>query len=158
MANRGQPIGDRQPNPLANPAGPMTQKQDSARPLNAKEKLVLAALRRSGKPASAYDLIDDLKGEGVKAPPTVYRALNRLIDEGLVHRLESLNAFVACAHEHCSKAVGFAVCKACGSVTEFESRELSGVLGGLAAAAHFNMDEMTVELRGTCADCSEVQN
>ena len=72
------------------------------RPLNAKEKLVLAALRRCGKPASAYDLIDDLKPDGVKAPPTVYRALGRLIEAGLVHRLELLNAFVACTHAHAS--------------------------------------------------------
>jgi len=130
---------------------------DLERPLNAKEKLVLAALRRCGKPASAYDLIDDLKPEGVKAPPTVYRALGRLMEAGLVHRLESLNAFVACTHAHGravgSAAVALAVCEDCGSVAEFESQELSGILDGWAARAQFELRQTTLELRGICSAC-----
>lgn len=125
------------------------------RQLNAKEKLVLAALRRCGKPASAYDLIDDLKPEGVKAPPTVYRALGRLIEAGLVHRLESLNAFVACSHAHRCNAVAFAVCDDCGAVEEFESKQLSGILEGWAKKARFGLRQTTVELRGSCAACAE---
>jgi len=124
------------------------------RPLNAKEKLVLAALRRCGKPASAYDLIDDLKPEGVKAPPTVYRALGKLIEAGLVHRLESLNAFVACTHAHRCEAVAFAVCEDCGSVEEFESKALSGILEGWAKKARFGLRHTTLELRGSCSECA----
>jgi len=123
------------------------------RPLNAKEKLVLAALRRCRKPASAYDLIDALKPEGVKAPPTVYRALGRLMEAGLVHRLESLNAFVACTHKHGSAAVALAVCEDCGSVEEFESQELTGILEGWAARAQFKLRQTTLELRGSCSAC-----
>ncbi len=128
---------------------------DVERPLNPKDKLVLAALRRCGKPVSAYDLIDDLKPEGVKAPPTVYRALGKLIDAGLVHRLESLNAFVACTHSHTCEAVAFAVCDDCGSVAEFESQELSGLLKGWAKKARFGLRQMTLELRGSCAACAK---
>lgn len=122
--------------------------------LNAKEKLVLAALRRCGKPASAYDLIDDLKPEGVKAPPTVYRALGKLIDAGLVHRLESLNAFVACTHSHNCAAVALAVCEDCGSVEEFESKAMAGILDGWAKKASFGVRQTTLELRGTCGLCA----
>lgn len=115
---------------------------------------MLAALRRCGKPVSAYDLIDDLKPDGVKAPPTVYRALGKLIEAGLVHRLESLNAFVACTHAHRCEAVAFAVCDDCGSVAEFESQELSGVLTGWAEKAGFGLRQTTLELRGTCSACA----
>lgn len=125
------------------------------RQLNANEKLVLAALRRCGKPASAYDLIDDLKPDGVKAPPTIYRALGKLIEAGLVHRLESLNAFVACSHAHRCKAVAFAVCDDCGTVDEFESKQLSGILQGWAENARFRLRQTTLELRGLCAVCAE---
>ena len=61
----------------------MITRHGDLRPLNAKEELVLAALRKLGKPTSAYGLIEELKAEGIKAPPTVYRALGRLIEAGL---------------------------------------------------------------------------
>ncbi len=124
------------------------------RGLNPKEKLVLEALRRRGKPASAYDLIADLKPEGVSAPPTVYRALGRLMDDGLVHRLESLNAFVACTHDHAHKAVAFAVCDECGSVFEFEAGQAEKVFGKWAKEARFGLRHVTMELRGLCCECA----
>jgi Fur family transcriptional regulator, zinc uptake regulator len=132
----------------------MTARQEQLRPLNAKEELVLEALRKLGKPTSAYDLIDELKSEGVKAPPTVYRALGRLIDGGLVHRLESLNAFVACTHSHSQDAVAFAVCDDCGSVSEFESEQLSDILEDWAQKVGFGLRQKTLELRGRCSSCS----
>ncbi len=123
------------------------------RSLNEKEKLVLAALRRRGKPASAYDLIDDLKPQGVKAPPTVYRALTRLIEAGLAHRLESLNAFVACTHDGHQATVALAVCNDCGEVEEFESPEVTELLARWASSVDFGMEETTLELRGRCSAC-----
>lgn len=126
---------------------------ESGKRLNEKDKLILAALRKGGKPISAYDLIDDLKGHGVKAPPTVYRALGKLIDMGLVHKLESLNAFVACAHDHSHDAVAFAVCDECGSVEEFESKDLTRCLLGWASQQKFSLQKTTLELRGLCASC-----
>ena len=125
--------------------------------LNQKDELVLAALRKCGKPVSAYDLIDDLKAHGVKAPPTVYRALGKLIELGLAHKLESLNAFVACAHDHshthAEEAVAFAVCEKCGSVEEFESTALSRTLNAWATKHAFSLRKTTLELRGICCSC-----
>lgn len=131
----------------------MTARQEKLRPLNAKEELVLATLRKLGKPTSAYDLIDELQSEGVKAPPTVYRALGRLIESGLVHRLESLNAFVACTQSHSQDAVAFAVCDDCGSVSEFESEQLSGILEDWAQKVGFGLGQKILELRGRCSSC-----
>lgn len=139
-----------------------TKKAD--RPLSDKEQRVAAALRTFDKPASAYDIIAKLKDEGLTAPPTVYRALNRLIEKGLAHRLESLNAFIACAHDHsgdtCSnpghgKSAIFAVCKTCGSVTEFADDVVTSRLRGWADDAGFELSGMTLELRGVCATCAK---
>lgn len=137
-----------------------TKKAD--RPLNDKERRVAEALRGFDRPASAYDLIAKLKDDGLSAPPTVYRALNRLIEKGLAHRLESLNAFIACAHDHETDACSnpshgasaiFAVCTTCGAVTEFEDPAVSNRLSAWASKNAFNVSGMTLELRGQCANC-----
>lgn len=115
---------------------------------------VLEVLRHAGCPLSAYDIIDRLRDEGVTAPTTVYRALNRLIDGGAVHRLESLAAFVACTHpSHAGTAV-FAICRACQAVTEIEDAEVSRSLKRCAARTGFRVERTTVEIQGLCANCS----
>lgn len=139
-----------------------TARKKTDRPLSDKEQRVAAALRTFDKPASAYDIIAKLKDEGLTAPPTVYRALNRLIEKGLAHRLESLNAFIACAHDHqgdtCSnpahgKSAIFAVCTKCGTVTEFVDDDVANRLRAWADDANFELSGMTLELRGLCAAC-----
>ena len=85
------------------------------------QSLVLNALAREEAPASAYTLLDQLRGEGLRAPQQIYRALDKLIEYGLVHRVESLNSYVACAHPHDHQhgLVVFAICDQCGHVNEF---------------------------------------
>ncbi|MEO1205846.1 MAG: Fur family transcriptional regulator [Pseudomonadota bacterium] len=131
-----------------------------SRPLNAKEKRVAETLRAFARPVSAYDIIAELKDEGLSAPPTVYRALNRLIEKGLAHKLETLNAFVACAHTDCSchphghtSGAVFAVCTKCSAVTEFEDQKATQALTDWANTSGFELESMTLELRGTCASC-----
>lgn len=140
-----------------------TASKKADRPLSDKEQRVAAALRTFDKPASAYDIIARLKDEGLTAPPTVYRALNRLIEKGLAHRLESLNAFIACAHDHagetCSnpahgKSAIFAVCTTCGTVTEFADEKVSKRLEAWATDTGFELAGMTLEMRGVCAECT----
>lgn len=120
------------------------------------DKIVVEALRGAGRPVSAYELIEELRDKGVTAPPTVYRALNRLIEDGLAHRLESLNAFVACnhPHHHVGKAV-FAICDVCGAVNEFASETAEKSLAQWAKKAGFMVRSMTLELRGRCKACGE---
>ncbi|MGL4395997.1 MAG: Fur family transcriptional regulator [Hyphomicrobium sp.] len=131
----------------------MTAKRRSAAD---QDKIVVKALRDVGRPVSAYELIHQLRDKGVTAPPTVYRALNRLIEDGLAHRLESLNAFVACnhPHHHQSKAV-FAICNDCGVVSEFDCAPAEQQLVGWAQKSRFDIQSMTLELRGRCATCSD---
>jgi Fur family zinc uptake transcriptional regulator len=120
------------------------------------DKIVVDALRDVGRPVSAYELIEQLRDKGVTAPPTIYRALNRLIEDGLAHRLESLNAFVACKHphRHVGKAV-FAICDVCGAVSEFSSEAAERGLTQWAKTAGFMVRTMTLELRGLCRACQE---
>ena len=115
---------------------------------------VYDALREAGRPATAYELIDAVRNAGISAPPTVYRALNKLIDLGLAHRLESLNAFVACAHadDHGGAAV-FMICNTCGDTQEVVDRQLERHLLIASRERKFHLEQATVELRGHCAAC-----
>lgn len=120
--------------------------------------MIAAALRDAGRPVSAYELIDQLRGEAVLAPQTVYRALGRLIAEGQAHRLESLNAFVACRHmKHSDETAVFAICETCGEVREFEHAEAIASLHAWAEQADFRIRHMTLELRGLCSACAQSQ-
>lgn len=116
---------------------------------------IYGALRAANGPLTAYQILDAVREHGITAPPTVYRALNRLVDEGLAHRVESLNAYVACAHSHHGEgsAAVFAICENCGMVTEFEAGAAAESLRVAATEVLARVDRMTVELRGLCRDC-----
>ncbi len=136
-----------------------TSRGDGVTPKSAKRRaapeqdaMVAQALKRAGRALSAYELIDQLRDQAVLAPQTIYRSLARLIARGDAHRLESLNAFIACAHDHHGIAV-FAICEGCGSVQEFEEPAAVTRLQGWAGQSGFAVDQMTLELRGRCADC-----
>ncbi len=131
----------------------MARKPAKRRSAAQQDKIIVEALRGVGRPVSAYQLMDQVRGQGVTAPPTIYRALQRLIDEGLAHRLESLNAFVACNHPHHAGKAIFAICDACGAVTEFDSASAARALHSWASGAKFQVRAMTLELRGRCAKC-----
>ncbi len=133
----------------------MTAFRRLERPLAPNHKQVFAALRAADRPMSAYDLIDAVRPAGITAPPTVYRALNRLIEEGLAHRLESLNAFVACTQAHAPQAVVlFTICDQCGTATEIADDTLGGQLSARLTDTDFHMNGATVEVHGTCGPCT----
>jgi Fur family zinc uptake transcriptional regulator len=123
--------------------------------LTRNQRLVLEQLRAAGGPLSAYTILEQLRDQGFKAPLQVYRALDKLVEQALVHRLESLNAFVACNHPGCTshETVAFAICDTCGNVEEIASQRLAQKLEALAAEAHFLPLKSTVELHGRCSDC-----
>ena len=125
--------------------------------LTRNQGLVLDALARKEGPVGAYSLLDDLREHGLRAPLQVYRALEKLIAYGLVHRLESLNSFVACAHpdDHAHGLIAFAICDSCGQVDEFPDAEVERRLKSWAELRRFRMQKTTIELRGTCAVCDE---
>lgn len=126
------------------------------RELTKNQSLVLDALVRAKAPMSAYTLLDELRAEGFRAPLQVYRALDKLLHYGLAHRLESINAFVACArgHEHHDHGViAFAICEKCGQVIEFSDPGIEERLTRWTGEAGFRPVKTTIELRGLCAAC-----
>jgi Fur family transcriptional regulator, zinc uptake regulator len=111
--------------------------------LTKNQKLVFDALSSADGPLSAYTILDQLRDEGFRAPLQVYRALEKLQELGLVHRLESLNGMI-----------GFAICENCGQVEEFSDAEIETRLGTWMRERAFKPRKTTVELRGLCATCS----
>jgi Fur family zinc uptake transcriptional regulator len=123
--------------------------------LTRNQELVLGTLAHAAAPLSAYDILDKLRDEGLRAPLQVYRALDKLTERGLAHRLESLNAFVCCADAHChaSGSIAFAICEKCGRVEEFAEPAIESKLKGWSKASGFVPSRMTIELRGLCKGC-----
>lgn len=134
-----------------------TRSERTAAPdLTRNQSLVYQALERVGTPLSAYAILDGLREEGIRAPQQVYRALDKLLELGLIHRLESLNAFVACCdpHPHGHAVAAFSICEGCGKVGEMTDPALMEQLKRLAAADGFRIHSTTLEVRGRCADCA----
>jgi len=119
---------------------------------------VLGLILESDSPTGAYDLLERLRERrGPAAPPTVYRALDFLREQGLVHRLERLAAFVGCVEEHGhghGHPAQFLICRTCGKVTELEDHHLAHALIDAAKHVGFTVTGATVEAEGTCAGCA----
>ena len=124
--------------------------------LTRNQELVLGALAHAKSPLSAYDILDKLRDDGLRAPLQIYRALEKLTERGLAHRLESLNAFVCCADAHCHEtgSIAFAICEGCGKVEEFSEPAIEQKLKGWSRTSGFVPSRMTVELRGRCRACA----
>ena len=107
------------------------------------------------RPLTAYELIDRVSTDTIWAPPTVYRALRRLIEQGLIHRLESRNAFLACtvSHQKNEWAV-FTIWDRCDESQELIDEELASILKAHAKQKSFQVREMTLELRGLFRLCA----
>jgi Fur family transcriptional regulator, zinc uptake regulator len=123
--------------------------------LTRNQTLVLEKLSQTDLPKSAYTLLDELRGDGLKAPLQVYRALDKLVAQGRVHRLESISAFVACQHPDCQShaATVFMICEKCGKVSEKADAAVATVLAGVARSEGFQADHMSIEMRGSCGKC-----
>lgn len=132
----------------------MVRKGSKRRPAPEQDKLIAEALRGVGRPVSAYELIAELREKATLAPQTVYRSLDRLIADGRAHRLESLNAFVACRRPCHEGTAVFAICDECGSVTEFDEPQAVACLRDWAKKTKFAVSQMTLEIRGRCRACA----
>ena len=115
---------------------------------------VLEIVWRGHRPTGAYAILEALhRPRRAAAPPTVYRALDFLIGQGLVHRLESLNAYVGCPQPDAGHASQFLICTGCGEVTELGDANIAAAAKRRAAAAGFAVDRLTIELAGRCPEC-----
>lgn len=122
---------------------------------------VLALVLDAEAPVGAYALLDRLKASRPgAAPPTVYRALDFLLEHGLIHKVERLNAYIGCAdaghghgHEH-DHPHQFLICRRCGATAEITDHAVADAIEAAARRAGFAIAEATVEIEGTCARCA----
>ena len=117
---------------------------------------VLEILLEQHRAMGAYEVLDTLREEGLGSqPPVAYRALEFLVQNGFVHRIERLNAFIACAHPGEDHAPAFLICRKCDSVAEASSEATKGRLGDAAKAAGFKIERAVVEAIGLCPECGK---
>lgn len=128
-----------------------------------KRKLRLTPLRRrvleliwmNHQPVGAYQVLDLLKGEGSAAPPTVYRALEFLLSHGLIHRINSMNAYIGCSHVDRAHLGQFLICDNCQGLVELDDDRVSKAIQGSAERAGFTVQQQIVEITGLCPDCRQ---
>ncbi|ALE02914.1 Fur family transcriptional regulator [Bartonella ancashensis] len=118
--------------------------------------LVLDTLKSEKGPLSAYTILDRLREKGLRAPLQVYRALEALIQLQYIHRLETVNAFMACSYpENCQHALTtFTICNNCGEVTEIQEHTIACDIKQLTQQIGFLAHRSTVEIRGICGKCT----
>jgi len=115
---------------------------------------VLELVLEADAPVGAYALLDRLKASRPgAAPPTVYRALDFLIENGLIHRIERMNAFVGCSHPGEAHRGFFLICAECGNAEEMEGEGVSATIADAASSRGFTAREMTLEVTGVCSEC-----
>ncbi|ANO50773.1 Fur family transcriptional regulator [Woeseia oceani] len=120
----------------------------------ATRRQVLELVWASHKPIGAYDILDALNQSGKKAaPPTVYRALEFLIEADLVHRLDSLNAFVGCPDPSSSHTGQFLICRSCRSVAELDDEDINRLVQQKAGDLGFSAVHQMLEIQGLCRQC-----
>jgi Fur family zinc uptake transcriptional regulator len=117
---------------------------------------VLEALLESHRAMSAYELLERLRDAGLGSqPPVAYRALDFLVSNGFVHRIERLSAFVACTHGAGDHAAAFLICRGCRRVAEASLPQLGRGLAAEAAGHAFEVERVVIEAEGLCAACRE---
>ena len=114
---------------------------------------VFEYLLRDHKPLGAYEILDLLREDGLAStPPIAYRVLDFLMKEGFVHKIQGLNAFVACSHPGSSHSPAFMICRKCEKVAELDEK-ISGINLEKSIPSDFSVEETVVEMRGICTSC-----
>ncbi|GJE77331.1 MULTISPECIES: Fur family transcriptional regulator [Methylorubrum] len=118
---------------------------------------VLAVVAAEGRPLGAYDIAERMSGQGRRvAAVSVYRALDFLTEQGLVHRISSRNAFVSCEHDHGDGAsLVFLICRSCGGIDEMTAPAVESALDATLAQAGFTPTSRILEVEGECGSCRE---
>lgn len=118
-------------------------------------KKVLELIWKNHKPIKAYDLLAQLSSEDfIEKPPTVYRALEFLIENNLIHRIESQNAYIGCSNNHESLDSKFLICDQCNEVEELSEPKINKTLTEISKKQGFTPSLVNVEIHGTCSQCA----
>ena len=123
--------------------------------LSKNQQIVLDIIEKAKGPLKAYSILFNVQKKGIKAPPQIYRALNKLIEMGKIHKIESKNAFVACRNSNCeiSKATAFSICESCEMVDEIIDAKLSRYLSGFNNKKGMKFKRFNLEFFGLCKKC-----
>ena len=124
--------------------------------LTKNQQIVLDFVEKSSEPLKAYSILFNVQKKGIKAPLQVYRALDRLVEIGKIHKIESRNAFIACQDSSCqvSKATAFSICQSCEKVTEINNTKLSNYLNNFKDSSGMKYSKYNLEFFGLCKKCS----
>jgi Fur family zinc uptake transcriptional regulator len=128
------------------------QKQNN---LSKNQKIIFDLIDKSSEPLKAYSILFNVQKKGIKAPLQVYRALDKLVELGKIHKIESRNAFIACQNSSCqiSKATAFSICESCEQVSEISNTKLSKYLSNFADEAGMKFSKYNLEFFGLCKKC-----
>ena len=123
--------------------------------LTKNQQTVLSLLEQSNEPLKAYTILSGTQKKGIKAPTQVYRALDKLIEIGKVHKIESKNSYVACNISNCNAmtSTSFLICEKCEKVTELEKDNLKSFFGTLSNSVNFEYSDHNLEIFGCCNAC-----
>ena len=130
----------------------MAQKQEY---LSKNQKIVLDHIEKANQPLKAYSILFNVQKKGLKAAPQVYRALDKLVEIGKIHKVESRNAFVACKNSNCevSKATAFSICESCEQVEEINDKNLLKYLASYNDKKGMKYIKYNLEFFGLCRKC-----
>ena len=123
--------------------------------LTKNQQIIFDIIDRSPEPLKAYSILFNVQKKGIKAPLQVYRALDKLVEIGKIHKIESRNAFIACHNSSCqvSKATAFSICESCEKVTEINNSSLSKYLSNFKDKAGMKYSKYNLEFFGLCKKC-----
>ena len=123
--------------------------------LSKNQQIVLEIIERAKEPLKAYSILFNVQKKGINAPQQIYRALDKLIEIGKIHKIESKNAFVACKNANCevSKATAFSICESCEKVDEISDKSLSKYLSGYSDKKGMKFKKFNLEFFGLCKKC-----
>ena len=121
--------------------------------LTKNQRIVLNLLQDSGEPLKAYFILDSLKKEGLNSPLQVYRALDKLVELGKIHKVESLNSFIICNNSNCASNTAFTICERCGKVKEIKNNNLTEGVNELVRENKFNITRYNLEFYVVCNSC-----
>jgi len=132
----------------------MTQKQEQ---LSKNQQIVLSIIEKAKGPLKAYSILYNVQKRGIKAPLQVYRALDKLIEIGKIHKIESKNAFIACNNSECeiSNATAFSICDNCEKVKEIKNSSLSKYLANFQDETGMRYNKYNLEFFGLCKKCKK---
>tara|TARA_Y100001935_G_scaffold215971_1_gene187552 strand:- start:10 stop:402 length:393 start_codon:yes stop_codon:yes gene_type:complete len=123
--------------------------------LSKNQQIVLEIIERAKEPLKAYSILFNVQKKGINAPQQIYRALDKLIEIGKIHKIESKNAFVACKNANCevSKATAFSICESCEKVEELNDLKLSKYLSNYSDKTGMKYKKYNLEFFGLCKKC-----